>query len=113
MGFNNWIKPCGFRLGTVVVRRIVGSLGLQVGGVWWGFTFILSMQASIFSCSTAFLAWEMLAVLLLAMPSFMALLWGGNVDNKHHIKHTKWPLDSPHPQQQTFCRASTVLFIII
>lgn len=33
------------------------------------------MQASIFSCSTAFLAWEMLAVLLLAMPSFMVLLW--------------------------------------
>lgn len=29
------------------------------------------MHASIFSCSTAFLAWEMLAVLLLAMPSFM------------------------------------------
>lgn len=38
-------------------------------------TFILSMQASIFSCSTAFLAWEMLAVLLLAIPSFMVLLW--------------------------------------
>lgn len=44
------------------------------------------MQASIFSCSTAFLAWEMLAVLLLAMPSFIVLLlqqrqaqrgWGG------------------------------------
>ena len=33
------------------------------------------MQASIFSCSTAFLAWEMLAVLLLAIPSFMMLLW--------------------------------------
>lgn len=37
-------------------------------------TFILSMQASIFSCSTAFLAWEMLAVLLLAMLSFMLCL---------------------------------------
>lgn len=44
------------------------------------------MQASIFSCSTAFLAWEMLAVLLLAIPSFIVLLlqqrhaqrgWGG------------------------------------
>lgn len=33
------------------------------------------MQASIFSCSTAFLAWEMLAVLLLAILSFMVLLW--------------------------------------
>lgn len=36
-----------------------------------GFTFTLSMPASIFSCSTAFLACEMLAVLLLDMPSFM------------------------------------------
>lgn len=55
---------------------------LQVRGVQWsgGCTFILSMQASIFSCSTAFLAWEMLAVLLLAMPSFIVLLsWGGNM----------------------------------
>jgi hypothetical protein len=32
------------------------------------------MQASIFSCSTAFLAWEMLAVLLLDMPSFILQL---------------------------------------
>lgn len=40
---------------------------------WTRCTFILSMQASIFSCSTAFLAWEMLAVLLLTMPSFMVL----------------------------------------
>lgn len=30
-------------------------------------TFILSMFASIFSCSTSFLAWAMLAVLLLAI----------------------------------------------
>ena len=36
-------------------------------------TFTLSMQASIFSCSTAFRAWEMLAVLLLDMPSFILL----------------------------------------
>lgn len=34
-------------------------------------TFTRSMQASIFSCSTAFLAWEMLVVLLLGMPSFI------------------------------------------
>lgn len=34
-------------------------------------TFTRSMQASIFSCSTAFLAWEMLVVLLLDMPSFI------------------------------------------
>lgn len=54
------------------------SLAFQAGGGGVeGCTFILSMQASIFSCSTAFLAWEMLAVLLLAMPSFMLLLWGG------------------------------------
>ncbi|TNN62685.1 hypothetical protein EYF80_027126 [Liparis tanakae] len=33
-----------------------------------------ALKASIFSCSTAFLAWEMLAVLLLAIPSFMVLL---------------------------------------
>lgn len=37
-------------------------------------TFTLSMQASIFSCSTAFLAWEMLVVLLLDMPSFIPAL---------------------------------------
>lgn len=36
-------------------------------------TFTLSMQASIFSCSTALLAWEMLVVLLLDMPSFIPL----------------------------------------
>lgn len=36
-------------------------------------TFILSIQASIFSCSTAFLAWEMLVVLLLDMTSFILL----------------------------------------
>lgn len=44
-------------------------------------TFTLSMHASIFSCSTAFLAWEMLAVLLLDMPSFILppLLGGGVV----------------------------------
>lgn len=44
-------------------------------------TFILSIQASIFSCSTAFLAWEMLVVLLLDMTSFilLPLLRGGTV----------------------------------
>lgn len=41
-------------------------------------TFTLSMQASIFSCSTAFLAWEMLVVLLLDMPSFIPVLPANN-----------------------------------
>lgn len=67
------------------------------------------MQASIFSCSTAFLAWEMLAVLLLAMPSFIVLLlqqrqaqrgWGGGGHgvNEHHIKSTK-----QHPLKRCLC----------
>lgn len=38
-------------------------------------TFTLSMHASIFSCSTAFLAWEMLVVLLLDTPSFILRPW--------------------------------------
>lgn len=43
----------------------------RVEGLLCGLTFTLSIQASIFSCSTAFLAWEMLVVLLLDMPSFI------------------------------------------
>lgn len=81
-------------------------------------TFILSMQASIFSCSTAFLAWEMLAVLLLAMPSFMVLLWrqtdargGGDSVNVTLNQHPPWrqlypdgaaTLLQPHPHPFLF-----------
>lgn len=76
------------------------------------------MQASIFSCSTAFLAWEMLAVLLLAIPSFMVLLWrqaqaqrGTHRVNEHHIKSTKqhlpWRCLCP-PLEQPF---STTTFL--
>lgn len=48
------------------------SAGQRAGGPVT-LTFTLSMQASIFSCSTAFRAWEMLVVLLLDMPSFILL----------------------------------------
>lgn len=40
---------------------------------WRGLTLTLSIQASILSCSTAFLACEMLVVLLLDMTSFILL----------------------------------------
>lgn len=76
------------------------------------------MQASIFSCSTAFLAWEMLAVLLLAMPSFMVLLWrqtdareGGRLSERHIKSAPPWrqlypdgaaTLLQPHPHPFLF-----------
>lgn len=42
-------------------QGLLGCVGYAI------LTFILSMLASIFSCSTSFLAWAMLAVLLLAI----------------------------------------------
>lgn len=55
------------------------GLGGRAGAA--GPTFTLSMQASIFSCSTAFRAWEMLVVLLLDTPSFILRPW--NSERRH------------------------------
>lgn len=49
----------------------LAQLHLEEGECLHMLTFTRSMQASIFSCSTAFRAWEMLVVLLLDMPSFI------------------------------------------
>lgn len=47
------------------------AVSLEIDGCWY--TFTLSMQASIFNCFIALLAWEMLVVLLLDRPAF--ILW--------------------------------------
>lgn len=58
------------------------------------FTFILSMLASIFSCSTSFLVCAMLAVLLLAMGAVSQASCALSTYRKRrfkHPKHCRWP----------------------